>query len=78
MIQIIMSIATAPLPENYAALQAFAASLQLKYAELETGMDVLRLELHHKTLHIEKLKAQLARQRKKMFGKSSEKLAREI
>ena len=73
-----MSIATEPLPQDHAALQAFAASLQLKYAELETGNKVLRLELHHKTLHIEKLKAQLAKRRREKFGKSSEKLDREI
>jgi transposase len=80
-----MSIATDPLPQDHATLQAFAASLQLKYAhletqyaELETGNEVLRSELHHKTLHIEKLKVQLAKLRRQRFGKSSEKLDREI
>jgi transposase len=85
MIQIIMSIATSPLPENYAALQAFAALLQQNYAslehknaELETGNEVLRSEVHHKTLHVEKLKAQLAVLRRARFGQSSEKLDRQI
>lgn len=80
-----MPIATTPLPEDYAALQAFAASLQQKYvlletqcAELETGSEVLRSELHHKTLHIEKLKGQLAKLRRQKFGKSSEKLDLQI
>jgi transposase len=85
MIQIIMPIANTPLPENYAALQAFAATLQQnyallehKYAELETGNEVLRTEVHHKALHIEKLKAQLAVLRRARFGQSSEKLDRQI
>ena len=80
MIQTVMPIAPTPMPEDYAALQAFAASLQLKYAlletqcaELEIGSEVLRSELHHKTLHIEKLKGQLAKLRRQKFGKSSEK-----
>jgi transposase len=85
MIQIIMSIATPPLPQDYAALQAFAASLQQnyasleqKYAALEIGNDVLRAEVHHKTLHIEKLKAQLVKLRRQKFGHSSEKLDLQI
>lgn len=49
----------------------FAASLQSRYAALET-------ELYAKTLHIEKLKSQLAALRRARFGRSSEKLDREI
>lgn len=49
----------------------FAASLQSRYAALEA-------ELYAKTLHIEKLKAQLATLRRARFGRSSEKLDREI
>lgn len=55
-----MSFAAAKLPENIDELRAFATSLQN--------------ELYAKTLHIEKLKAQLAALRRARFGRSSEKL----
>ncbi|TIS49155.1 hypothetical protein [Mesorhizobium sp.] len=57
-----MSLATAELPSDPDALRAFAAALQA--------------ELYAKTLHIEKLKAQLATLRRARFGQSSEKLDR--
>ena len=44
-----MSIATAPLPSDFAELRAFAASLQTEIAARDA-------ELYAKTLHIEKLK----------------------
>jgi transposase len=66
-----MSLATAPLPKNLDDLRVFAASLQ---AEVQIYKD----ELYAKTLHIEKLKAQLAALRRARFGRSSEKLDREI
>ena len=59
-----MSLATAELPSDPDALRAFAA--------------VLQAELYAKTLHIEKLKAQLATLRRARFGQSSEKLDRQI
>jgi transposase len=59
-----MSLATAELPSDLDALRAFAAALQA--------------ELYAKTLHIEKLKAQLATLRRAKFGQSSEKLDRQI
>jgi transposase len=59
-----MSLATANLPADPDELRAFAALLQS--------------ELYAKTLHIEKLKAQLAALRRARFGRSSEKLDREI
>lgn len=59
-----MSIATAPLPETIDELRAFAALLQN--------------ELYAKTLHIEKLKGQLAVLKRARFGRSSEKLDSEI
>lgn len=59
-----MSFCAAPLPENLADLRVFAASLQA--------------ELYAKTLHIEKLKAQLAALRRARFGRSSEKLDQAI
>jgi transposase len=59
-----MSLATAELPSDPDALRAFAAALQS--------------ELYAKTLHIEKLKAQLATLRRARFGQSSEKLDQQI
>src|SRR5271169_5134440 len=59
-----MAMATAPLPETLDELRSFAVSLQT--------------ELYAKTLHIEKLKMQLAILRRARFGRSSEKLDSEI
>ena len=59
-----MSLATAELPSDPDALRAFAAALQS--------------ELYAKTLHIEKLKMQLAVLRRDRFGRSSEKLDHDI
>jgi transposase len=59
-----MSFAAAPLTSDPAALRAFALTLQS--------------ELYAKTLHVEKLKAQLALLRRARFGRSSEKLDRDI
>jgi transposase len=66
-----MSLSDAKLPENIDELRVFAASLQ-------TEVQVYKDELYAKTLHIEKLKAQLAVLRRARFGRSSEKLDREI
>src|SRR5580693_4907868 len=59
-----MSLTTAPLPETFDELRSFAESLQS--------------ELYAKTLHIEKLKMQLAVLRRARFGRSSEKLDLQI
>lgn len=59
-----MSLVAAKLPENIDELRVFALSLQN--------------ELYSKTLHIEKLKAQLAVLKRARYGRSSEKLDREI
>jgi transposase len=59
-----MSFAATKLPENIDELRAFAACLQD--------------ELYAKTLHIEKLKAQLSMLKRARFGRSSEKLDRDI
>jgi transposase len=66
-----MSLSTASLPSDFASLQAFAISLQ-------TTLQARDAELYAKTLHIEKLKAQLALLRRARFGRSSEKLDGEI
>ena len=62
-----MSIATKPLPENPIDLRGFAAALQAELAARDH-------EIYAKTLHIEKLKMQLATLRRAQFGRSSEKL----
>jgi transposase len=59
-----MSLAKAALPSDPEELRAFAAALQA--------------ELYGKTLHIEKLKAQLAVLRRARFGRSSEKLDSQV
>jgi len=66
-----MSLAVAQLPENVDELRGFAQSLQI---EARLYQD----ELYAKSLHIEKLKAQLAAMRRARFGRSSEKLERDI
>src|SRR5450759_1037992 len=66
-----MSIATASLPSDPAELRIFAASLQVQLQTRDA-------ELYAKTLHIEKLKAQLALLKRARYGRSSEKIEGEI
>jgi transposase len=66
-----MSLSRSVLPSDPEELRIFAARLQTEYAAAEA-------ELYTKTLHIEQLKAQLAALRRSRFGRSSEKLDREI
>lgn len=73
-----MSLATPSLPTDFASLQAFAASLQADNQGLKTALQARDAELYAHTLHIEKLKAQLALLRRARFGRSSEKLDRDI
>lgn len=73
-----MPSATASLPSDPAALQALALLLQAENATLKTTMQrelaARDHELYAKTLHIEKLKLQLAVLRRARFGRSSEQL----
>src|SRR3954454_20927774 len=66
-----MSLATAELPTNPAALRAFALACQdeLRAAELA---------VQYKTLEIEKLKFQIAKLRRMQFGRSSERINHQI
>ena len=66
-----MSLATAELPTDPAELRAFALACQseLKAAEIS---------VQYKTLEIEKLKFQLAKLRRMQFGRSSERITRQI
>ena len=73
-----MSLASDPLPTDPQALRQFAANLQAELARNEIEIAASAAEIHAKTLHIEQLKAQLAVLRRARFGRSSEKLDREI
>jgi transposase len=73
-----MSLASLPLPSDPAALRALAAGLQAELARKELEIAANAAEIHAKTLHIEKLKMQLAVLRRARFGRSSEKLDRDI
>jgi hypothetical protein len=73
-----MSLAHQPLPADPQALQLFAADLQAELARQEIELTANATEIHVKTLHIEKLKMQLAPLRRARFGRSSEKLDRNI
>src|SRR6185369_11414493 len=66
-----MSLATADLPADPDALRTFALACQaeLKAAELSVQL---------RTLEIEKLKFQIAKLRRMQFGRSSERIARQI
>jgi len=70
-----MSLATASLPTDPAELRTFAAALQV---EMQREIAARNAEIHAKTLHIEKLKAELAALRRARFGRSSEKLDRAV
>src|ERR1700674_2794759 len=66
-----MSLAHAQLPSDPAELRDFATKLQL-------NLQASDAEVYAKTLHIEKLKAELALLRRARYGRSSEKLDGEI
>ncbi len=75
----------ADLPREVAELQRMLADTQARLAEANKRLDekdrIIALrdaELYAKTLQIEHLKARLARLRRQQFGRSSEKLDREI
>jgi transposase len=70
-----MNLQVADLPDDPEQLRAFAAALQAEYTDVKAALEA---EIYTKTLHIEKLKAQLAALRRARFGRSSEKLEREI
>jgi transposase len=73
-----MSLLTDPLPAELGALRIFAADLQAELARKDIEIAANAAEIHAKTLHIEKLKMQLAVLRRARFGRSSEKLDRDI
>lgn len=66
-----MSLATAELPTDPAALRAFAQACQAELKAAEAAVQINALE-------IEKLKFQLAKLRRMQFGRSSERVTRQI
>src|SRR5580704_7413408 len=66
-----MSLATAELPADPAALRAFALACQSELKAAETAVQL-------KALEIEKLRFQLAKLRRMQFGRSSERITRQI
>jgi transposase len=66
-----MSLATAELPTDPAELRAFALACQ-------SELKVAEISVQYKTLEIEKLKFQIAKLRRMQFGRSSERISRQI
>jgi transposase len=66
-----MSLATAELPTDPAELRAFALACQ-------SELKVAEISVQYKTLEIEKLKFQLTKLRRMQFGRSSERISRQI
>jgi transposase len=66
-----MSLATADLPIDPADLRAFALACQ-------SELKVAEIAVQYKTLEIEKLKFQIAKLRRMQFGRSSERITRQI
>ena len=73
-----MSLAMHPLPADPVELRSFAVSLQAELTRKDLELAANAAEIHAKTLHIEKLKTQLATLRRARFGRSSEKIDHEI
>ena len=71
LVRLAMSLATAELPEDIAALRAFALACQ---GELKAA----QLAVQVKALEIEKLRFQIAKLRRMQFGRSSERITRQI
>jgi hypothetical protein len=66
-----MSLATAELPIDPDELRAFALACQ-------SELQVAEFSIQYKTLEIEKLKFQIAKLRRMQFGRSSERINRQI
>ena len=66
-----MSLATADLPTDPTELHAFALACQ-------SELKVAELSVQYKALEIEKLKLQIAKLRRMQFGRSSERITRQI
>ena len=73
-----MSLARANVPTDPDALRAFALACQQELATAATELQAAKLGLQLRVLEIEKLKVQIARLRRMAFGRSSERLDRQI
>jgi transposase len=73
-----MQLDPASLPDDVAALRRLVADQAAALASTRAELDAAKSGLLAKTLELEKLKVQLARLRRMQFGRSSEKLDREI
>ena len=67
-----MSLATAELPTDLVSLRAFALACQGELKAAEFAASAMQ------ALEIEKLKFQIAKLRRMQFGRSSERIARQI
>ena len=73
-----MSLASADLPSDPDALRAFALACQNELAAAATELQAAKLAVQLRTLEIEKLKFQIAKLRRMQFGRSSERVTRQI
>lgn len=73
-----MSLASADLPADPESLRAFALACQQELATAAAELQAAKLGLQLRVLEIEKLKVQIARLRRMAFGRSSERLDRQI
>src|SRR6266853_5082486 len=73
-----MSLASADLPSDPEALRAFALACQSELATTTPEIQAAKLAVQLRTLEIEKLKFQIAKLRRIQFGRSSERIARQI
>jgi transposase len=73
-----MSLATDDLPSDPEALRAFALACQAELATTSSALKAAQVAVQLTTLEIEKLKFQIAKLRRMQFGRSSERIAREI
>jgi transposase len=73
-----MSLVSADLPSDPDALRAFALACQSELAEATAELQAARLAVQLRTLEIEKLKFQIAKLRRMQFGRSSERVTRQI
>src|ERR1700720_4481126 len=73
-----MSLASADLPSDPDALRAFALACQSELAATTAELQAAKLAVQLRALEIEKLKFQIAKLRRMQFGRSSERITRQI
>jgi transposase len=73
-----MSLATTDLPADPDELRAFALACQAALASATSELSAAKLAVQLTTLEIEKLKFQIAKLRRMQFGRSSERITRQI